>query len=204
MVRVVDRVEDIFHSYAGPSGGVDMKAVFRLLWSTMGNSVSLVDVAGVFAVSIPTSSNNSEVLSQEIFQDFFRAFSRLKYPMGSDFCEKMLDEIRHVKGSKPHLDTGILSAVADKNVVRVFLKYDLPLRRAFSTFCGQAMRVGAVVSWDEVKVLSLGMEVTTFILPNLVCIIIEVCFACSWMDLLRLQDHIHLFHSCCLLRYPLL
>eukprot|EP01033_Poteriospumella_lacustris_P004935 gene4935-3529_t len=75
----------------------------------------------------------------------------------------MLDEIRHIKGSKPQPDNGALSAIADKNAIRVLLKYDLPLRRAFSTFCAQAIRVGSSVSWDEVKSLSLGMELDGFL-----------------------------------------
>lgn len=159
MVRVADRIDEIFQAYSIPSGGVDMRGVFRLLWKTLSNTVSAVDLAGVFAVSIP-STTAAEILTQELFHDFFKAYARLKYPLGSDYCEKLLDEIRHVRGTKPHpSEFGALISIADKNAIRVLLKYDLPMRRAFSMFCGQAMRVGSIVSWDEVKVLALGMEV---------------------------------------------
>ncbi len=163
MVRTADRIDELFQAYSNPSGGVDMRGAFRLLWKTLTNTVSAVDLAGVFAVSIPSTSN-VEYLSQDLFQDFFKAYARLKYPLGSDFCEKLLDEIRHIKGWKPPPDTGALSSIADKNAIRVLLKYDLPLRRAFSTFCAQSIRVGSSVSWDEVKSLSLGMEVGHIIL----------------------------------------
>lgn len=161
MVRTADRIDELFFAYSTPSGGVDMRGVFRLLWKTLTNIVSAVDLAGVFAVSIPSTSN-SEVLSQELFQDFFKAYARLKYPLGSDYCEKLLDDIRHIKGTKQQGDPGALTSIADKNAIRVFLKYDLPLRRAFSTFCAQSLRVGSSVSWDEVKSLSLGMEVMKY------------------------------------------
>jgi hypothetical protein len=161
-MRTVDRIDEYFQSICGPNNCIDIKGAFKLLWPTLSNQVSIVDLAGVFAISIPTN-NPVEALSRDLFHDFIHAYARLKYPSGADFCEKLLDEIRAAqKNHKAHgaVDSGILGAAADKAVVRVFLKYDLTLRRAFAAFCGQAVRIGGMVSWDEVKTLSLGMEVS--------------------------------------------
>ena len=159
-MKINDRIDELFHAYSGPGGGVELRSVFKLLWAALTNAVSLVDLAGVFAISIPGSSV-AEILSQDLFQDFFRAFSRLKFPTGVDYCERLIDEIRNSKVVKAHADLGILGGAADKAVVRVLLKYDLPLRRAFSAYCSQSIKLGSIVSWEEVRSLSLGMEVIT-------------------------------------------
>lgn len=156
--RTAERIEDLYQACCGPNGGVELKAALKLMWNSLNNSVTIVDVAGVFAISIP-AGNTSEVLTRELFRDFYRAFARLKYPTGIDYNERLMDEIRHSKGHRVNVEGGIIAAIADKQVMRVLLKYDLPLRRSFSTFCGQAVRVGSMVSWDEVKTLNLGMEV---------------------------------------------
>jgi hypothetical protein len=157
-MKLSDRIEELFNAYSGPSGTVELRSVFKLLWAALSNSVSLVDLAGVFAISIPGTST-LEVLTQDLFHDFFRAFARLKFPSGVDYCERLIDEIRNSKVVKTHTDLGILGTLADKASVRILLKYDLPLRRAFSAFCSQSMKVGSIVSWDEVRTLALGMEV---------------------------------------------
>lgn len=159
-MRVGDKIDEIFQASSGSHGIIELKQIIKIFWSTLNNAVSLVDLAGVFSVSIPSSSIN-EALTREMFQDFFRAFARMKIPSGLDFSEKLLDELRQSKSQKS-LDNAIIASISDKSVIRVFLKYDLPLRRAFATFCGQAVRVGSIVSWDEVKSLSLGMEVWNY------------------------------------------
>jgi len=88
----------------------------------------------------------------------------LRYPTHQDFCNLVLDELKKAKGSsssnsKANTESSFFSNALDKNVIRILLKFDLPLRRAFSNFCGQSVRVGGVLSWDEVKSLSIGMEV---------------------------------------------
>ena len=51
----------------------------------------------------------------------------------------------------------------DKNIVRILLKYDLPIKRAYSNFCGQSVRVGGKLNWEEVKSMSIGMEMDGFV-----------------------------------------
>jgi hypothetical protein len=160
--RTIDRIDEQFQAACGPNGVTDIKSAFKLLWPTLTNSVSAVDLAGVFSISIP-SNNPVEALSRELFHDFFKAYARLKFSSGADYAEKLLDELRQTKNQQKasnqlNPDTNLIYSIADKNVIRVLLKYDLQLRRAFSAFCGQAVRIGGMVSWEEVKNLSLGME----------------------------------------------
>ncbi|RYG62702.1 hypothetical protein EON64_17370 [archaeon] len=154
-MKAADKINELFLLCGGPNGSVEMRSAVKLLWPTLSNAVSLVDLAGVFAVSIP-SSLNSDVLNEELFSDFFRSFARLKFFSGSDFVEKLLEELGPVK--RLLSDHAVLSGVAEKNAVRILLKFDLPLRRTFSLFCGKSLR-GGRVTWEEVRQLSLGMEV---------------------------------------------
>jgi hypothetical protein len=189
--KTIDKIDEYYTLSCGPNNVVDLKGAFKLLWPTLNNAVSIVDLAGVFAIAIP-SNNPVEALSRELFHDFFKAYARLKIPSGADYCERLLEELRQsnkqqqqhgkhghhahfssssssvvaappVLSSPPtHNDYNLLYSVAEKNIIRCLLKYDLPLRRAFAGFCGQAVRIGSLVSWEEVKTLNLGMEVSQF------------------------------------------
>lgn len=153
-----DRIDDLFTNCGGSMGAVDLKTINKVFWPSLNNSVSIVDLAGIFTVSLPNS--DTDTLSQSLFSQFFRAFARTKYSTGNDFCEKLLDEIKESKGLKINSDLPTFSNIVDKNTVRVLLKYDLPIRKAYSNFCGQQVRVGGVLTWDEVKKMSVDMEVT--------------------------------------------
>ncbi len=202
MNKTLDKIDEYFQLACGSNGCVDLKAAFKLLWSTLNNSVSAVDLAGVFSISIP-SNNPVEALSRDLFHDFLRAYSRLKFPSGGDFVERILEDLRQSKGgihtgmnpptssviksttnaaANAHqqqllqqnqihsAESNLIYSIADKTLIRVLLKYDLQLRRAYAAFCGQAVRVGGLVSWDEVKSLNLGMEVRHFISDDLTLI----------------------------------
>jgi len=162
-MKLSEKIDEVFHAYCGPNGTIELRSIFKLFWPTLQNSVSIVDLAGLYTVSIP-STNVTETLTLDLFHSFFRAFARLKFSTGADFCERLLEEIKSVQGIRKQFETGILNSLADKNVIRTLLKYDLQLRRAFSTFSGQAVRIGGMVSWDEVKNLGLGMEVRNLLL----------------------------------------
>lgn len=160
-MTIQEKINELFVSCSGSSGSTDFRAVSRVLWMCLNNSVSIVDLAGVFTVSIP--GNGMEVLSADLFTEFIKAFARLKYPTSPDFCDALLEEIRGSQGFRLNTDNPSFSLMMDKTVVRVLLKYDLPLRKAYSNFCGQSVRVGGILSWDEVKNLAIGMEIDGFI-----------------------------------------
>lgn len=158
MSRVQDRIDDLFATCGNSLGDADLKSVGKAFWMCLNNSVSLVDLAGVFTVSLPSS--DSETLNQILFSQFFKAFARTKYATEADFCEKLLDEVKESKGLRINYENPVFSAIVDKNVIRTLLKYDLPLRKAYSNFCGQQVRVGGVLTWEEVKRMSIDMEVS--------------------------------------------
>lgn len=160
-----EKIQELFVTCSGANGSVDFKSVCKALWVSFNNGVSLVDTAGVFTVSIP--GNGLEVLNAELFAEFIKAFARLRYPIHQDFCNLVLDELKKSKVLKVNTDSIFFANVLDKNVIRILLKFDLPLRRAFSNFCGQSVRVGGVLTWDEVKNLSIGMEVSCVLVTTL-------------------------------------
>ncbi len=225
MNKTLDKIDEYFQLACGSNGCVDLKAAFKLLWSTLNNSVSAVDLAGVFSISIP-SNNPVEALSRDLFHDFLRAYSRLKFPSGGDFVERILEDLRQSKGgihtgmnpptssimksttnaaANAHqqqllqqnqihsAESNLIYSIADKTLIRVLLKYDLQLRRAYAAFCGQAVRVGGLVSWDEVKSLNLGMEVrdTRHFISDDLTLIPSLLY--SWMDYYRLVVRIPCF-----------
>eukprot|EP01031_Cornospumella_fuschlensis_P013455 gene13455-16449_t len=48
-MKVADRINELFLLCGGPGGYVEMRSAVKLLWPTLTNAVSLVDLAGVFA-----------------------------------------------------------------------------------------------------------------------------------------------------------
>lgn len=156
-VKVKEKIEELFTQCSGAIGAVDFKGICKLLWVCLNNSVSMVDLAGIFTVAL--HSGGPETLSSDLFFEFFKAFARVKYPAATDFCDKLLEEIRGAKNLKVSSETAQFAQMMDKNVIKVLLKYDLAIRKAYSNFCGQSVRVGGILSWDDVKNLSVGMEV---------------------------------------------
>lgn len=156
--RTLERIDELFSICSGSSGvgTADFKSISRHFWMYLQNSFTLVDVAGIFAVS----SNNSDLLTIELFQDFFKAVARVKFPNEVDYCEKLLNDIRN---NRNEIESYTFPIMMDKHIIRILLKYDLPIKRAYSNFCGQSVRVGGKLSWEEVKSMSIGMEIDGFV-----------------------------------------
>jgi hypothetical protein len=152
-----EKIHELFVSCSGSNGTADFKAISKVLWMCLNNSASIVDLAGIFMVSIP--GNGIEMLNADLFTEFIKAFARLRFPNNPDFCNLLLDEIKASKALRSNTENQFFASLMDKNVTRILLKYDLPLRRAYSNFCGQSVRIGGILNWDEVKSLSIGMEV---------------------------------------------
>ena len=152
-----EKINELFLSCSGSNGTADFRSISKVLWMCLNNAVSIVDLAGVFTMSVP--GNGIEMLNNDLFTEFIKAFARLRYPTNPDFCNLVLDEVKGAKGFRSNTENPFFATIMDKNVIRILLKYDLPLRRAYSNFCGQSVRVGGILNWDEVKALSIGMEV---------------------------------------------
>ena len=104
-------------------------------------------------------ANGAEVLTIDIFPDFVKALSRVKYPTDSDYYEKFVSDVLDTNKEKTIIDSLTFTSIMERNVMRTLLKYDIPIRRAYSYFCGQSVRVGGRLNWDEIKSMSIGMEV---------------------------------------------
>jgi hypothetical protein len=174
-----EKIRELFVSCSGSNGTADFRSISKVLWMCLNNAVSIVDLAGIFTVSIP--GNGMEMLNADLFTEFIKAFSRLRYPTNPDFCNLVLDEIKGGKSLRSNTENPFFATITDKNVIRILLKYDLPLRRAYSNFCGQSVRVGGILSWDEVKNLSIGMEVISIydwhnrnVHPHQLCIFVAL------------------------------
>lgn len=103
-------------------------------------------------------------LDAKLFTEFLTAIAQIKFGSAPNGLEKLLNEIMNAKSVHFGADTALFNKLIDRNVIRVMLKYDLPLRRAFCAFAGGAARVGGRLSWDEVKAQNIGMEVRTRII----------------------------------------
>lgn len=166
-MKLQDKIDEIFTICSSSSsiGTADFKSICRHFWYHLDNSVTIVDLAGVFTVCIP--SNGAEVLTIDIFPDFIKALARVKYPVDSDYCEKfVMDVLENMKDSNKNNSVSeslTFSLVMDRHVMRTLLKFDIPIRRAFSHFCGQSVRVGGRLNWEEIRSLSIGMEVDGFV-----------------------------------------
>jgi hypothetical protein len=88
-----------------------------------------------------------------------KSLAKIKFPNEKDYTEKLVEELLNLKGQKIDVESQPLTMLIDKTVLRILLMYDLLLRKAFSNFCGQSVRIGGVLTWDEVKKMSIGMEV---------------------------------------------
>jgi tetratricopeptide (TPR) repeat protein len=154
-------IDDMFVQCTSSTGSADLKAVMKTFWPVLDNRVSMVDLAGVFTMCV-SSVAGPETLDLITFAEFFNGIARVKYSSGADYCEKLLKELKDSKGIKIKADLPLFQMVTDKSIMRVLLKYDMPLRRVFSGFAGQNINVGGGLTWEEVQKLSIGMEVSGF------------------------------------------
>lgn len=140
----------------------DFTAVVKVLWPILDNNVSLCDLSGVFTISSPSRSDGA--LDLKLFTEFLTALAKIKYPTVGSPVELLLKEITNAKSVHFGSDNALFAKLIDKHVIRVLLKFDLPLRRAFSAFAGDESmaRVGGSLNWEDVKNRNIGMEVQGF------------------------------------------
>lgn len=159
--EVAARIDEIFVQCSSDvsTGMVDFRSVAKVFWPVLDNKISIIDLAGIFSMTTP---NSADALDSIIFSEFFNGVARVKYPTGADFCERLLDHFKLAKGFKIRHDLPIFAKAMEKQVIREFLKFDIPLRRAFGSFAGQTITIGGGLTWNEVKKHSIAMEVGGF------------------------------------------
>ncbi len=159
---VQEAIAELFGRCAVPPGSQtvsDFATLVKSLWPILDNNVSLCDLSGVFTISVPGRNDSS--LDLKLFSEFLSAISRIKFSNHSNAMglELLMNEVVSAKSVHFGSDSALFSKLVDKQVIRVLLKFDLPLRRAFSSFAGSAARVGGGLNWDDVKAQNIGMEV---------------------------------------------
>jgi hypothetical protein len=160
------RIEELFIQCSAINpGSVEFASVAKLFWPVLDNRLSLVDLAGLFAMAIPPHSQ-LESIDGQLFTDIFNAAAKLKYPTGKEYCDKMLDDMKTAKPLAVSGENSFFMKSMEKNVIRSMLKFDIPIRRAYSSFAGKAISAGGAITWEEVKRLNLSMEVAICFLLN--------------------------------------
>jgi len=135
---------------------IDFPMLMRCFWPLLDNVVSVVDIFNVFTVACQDGTDAT--LNITLFEEFFIAFSKMKYSGHPDSFTNLVEDFRKARTVKIIFDIKAFSKMLDKNVIRQLLKYDIPLRRSFSFFAGHAVTIGGGLSWEEVKNRSIGME----------------------------------------------
>ena len=137
-----------------------MRTVMRNFWPVLDNSISMLDISNTFSMSLANSEMTA--LDNKLFSDFVQALARLKYPTSTDYVANLLEDLNKAKKMRV-AESPLNNRAFDRNVCRIFMKFDHPLRRAFCSFAGSGAHIGAGVSWEEVKRLGIGMEVDGFV-----------------------------------------
>lgn len=160
-----EKIDEVFVQCSNKSesaaGTADFTGISSIFWPILDNSLSLVDLAGVFAIA---GSQNSKI-DLILFSEFFNGVARVKSPTGSDYREKLLDNFASIKSMKIQVESSSSSftKAMDRNVIKVLLKFDISLRRTFCSFAGKNISVGGSLTWDEVKKKSISMELDGFV-----------------------------------------
>ena len=150
------QLDEIFTTCSnGSRDSVDFPMVMRSFWPLLDNTVSFVDISSCFIVAC---HDVCESLDANLFEEFFIAFAKIKYPGSPQSFENLIEDFGKSKSLKIIFEIKAFTKMLDRNVLRQLLKYDLPLRRAFSFFAGHAVTVGGGLQWEEVKSRSIGME----------------------------------------------
>jgi hypothetical protein len=160
---IQEKIEDIFtlcRSSKSQQGYADFLGVVKQFWPILDNNLSLCDLSGVFTVACPEGSDS---LDLTLFKEFLNGLSRLKYPFEVKCIDRLIDELVTSRSINFSHDNAAFIKAMDKTVMRTLLKFDMPLRRAFSAFAGRDVRIGGGLTWDEVKSKQIGMDVSYLI-----------------------------------------
>lgn len=154
-------IGDLFFQCSNSSGLADFKSIAKNFWCALDNSLSLIDIVGLYTLAC-NGQEKTDSLDINMFAEFLSGSARVKYSSGNDTSEKLVDVIRDGKTLKVAVDSPSFSKIIEKNTLKALLKYDIPLKRVFSAFSGKDVRLGAGLTWNEVKNRSVGMDLDGF------------------------------------------
>ena len=153
-----EKIEEIFAlCTSGTSNVIYFPEMAKYFWPVLDNNVTLCDLSGIFTIANPRGQDH---LDLPLFTEFLNSISRIKYPGEMNHLDKLVDDLVAARSTRYNSNNTTFIASLDKSVMRVLLKFDLSLRRAFSAFAGRGVRVGGGLTWDEVKRMEVGMDVS--------------------------------------------
>jgi len=136
--------------------------VVRLVWPMLTNSVTLVDVAGIWSVVVGDGGGGTMDMLK--LGDFISALAKVRNPSdGSKATMKLMDEVltllTKAAPPAPGLSSEEFERSTSRSCLQEVLKVDTLLKNAFATFAGDTISMTGTVQWSEVQQMSLGMEV---------------------------------------------
>ena len=162
--ELLDRIREIWNKCTS-SKALEFVDVVRLLWPLLDNNCTMVDVAGVWSVAA-----GDGLMDQTKFGDFLNALAKVRFPNeeGKAACPKLVDEILALLNKKdspfpPGLSSVEFHRSVDRSCLQELLKVDTLLKNAFATFAGESVSMTGSVIWEEVRKMSLGMEVEGYL-----------------------------------------
>ena len=172
--RLAEKIEDLYKLCSTGGYTADFRSISKIFWPLLDNNLTILDLAGIFSVAL--AGNKIEILDPSMFLQFVNGVAKVKFPVGNEFTEMLVDELRNNKAVKVLGDSTRFTKIMDKSVMKVLLQSDSQLRRIFASFAGKRVRLGAGLTWSEVKSQSAGMEIDGFlsfagaygIIPNFV------------------------------------
>ena len=156
-VTIYSKINEIYTlCLTGNNDNVQFLGVAKTFWCVLGNSLTLSDLSGIFTVANP---RGQDYLDLPLFKSFCNSVSKVKYPGDINSLERLVDDLMNARTMKVAYDNPNFTKTMEKSVMRVLLKYDMPLRRSFSAFAGRGVKIGGGLTWEEVKRMEVGMDV---------------------------------------------
>jgi len=144
---------------AGNDDNVKFLGVAKNFWPLLDNTLTLCELSGIYAIANPRGQDH---LDLPLFKNFCNTVSKMKYPGEIHHLEKLIDELISARAMKCAFDNPTFTKSMEKSVMRVLLKFDMPLRRSFSAFAGRGVKIGGGLTWEEVKRMEVGMDLEGF------------------------------------------
>mmetsp|Transcript_22243 Transcript_22243/g.32358 ORF Transcript_22243/g.32358 Transcript_22243/m.32358 type:complete len:688 (+) Transcript_22243:128-2191(+) len=160
-MSIQEKLEEIFALCTlGTNSVVHFPEIAKNFWPVLDNNLTLCDLSGAFTVA---NSKGLDHLDFTVFTTFLDNLSGVKYPDDENHLDKLVEDLINARSLKYNCDNSTFTQAMDTHVIRVLLKYDIPLRRLFSAFAGRGVKVGGGLTWDEVKRMEVGMDIEGFI-----------------------------------------
>lgn len=161
---VNDKIGEIYTlCLSGNNDTVQFLGVAKNFWSVLDNSLTLCELSGIYTIANP---RGQDYLDLPLFTGFCNSVSKIKYRSEVNHLEKLVDDLISARTMKCGFDNPTFAKAMEKSVMRVLLKYDMPLRRSFSAFAGRGVKIGGGLTWEEVKRMEVGMDVSEINFSN--------------------------------------